>query len=349
LWGSRNQVEIYPFFRSLLFRLEPEKAHALTLHLIRLVGDIAPLRTFFSRQFTVQPKQVQAFGLAFRNPVGLAGGYDKDGLGWRGLACLGFGHVEIGTVTPLAQEGNPKPRVFRLVEDQALINRMGFPGRGAEFVTRQLAKSRPPGLIIGVNLGKNMNTPLEEAEKDYLKLMRGFVGLGDYLAINVSSPNTVGLRRLQAREELENLLAALAQERRALLLDQRIQKPIPLLVKIAPDLSSEELDDALKAILDNGIDGIIATNTTLQRHGLVSSLAREMGGLSGAPLFSRSLEMVSQISQRTQGRLPIIGVGGIASASSARAMLDAGATLVQVYSGLIYSGPGLVKQILSGL
>jgi len=342
-------MEVYPFFRSLLFRLEPEKAHALTLHLIRLVGEIAPLRTVLRRQFTVQSKPVLAFGLTFSNLVGLAGGYDKDGLGWKGLACLGFGHVEVGTVTPLAQEGNPKPRVFRLVEDQALINRMGFPGRGVEFVTRQLAKPRPPGFIIGVNLGKNKNTPLEEAEKDYLKLVQELAGLADYLAINVSSPNTVGLRRLQAREELEKLLAALGQERRALRLSQKIQKPIPLLVKLAPDLSSEELDDALRAILDTGMDGIIATNTTLQREGLASSFSREMGGLSGAPLFSQSLEVVSQIFRRTQGRLPIIGVGGIANASSARAMLNAGATLVQVYTGLIYQGPGLVKQILSGL
>lgn len=342
-------MEIYPFFRSILFHLEPEEAHALTLHLIRLVGEIAPLGAVFRRQFTVQSKPVRAFGLTFRNPVGLAGGYDKDGLGWRGLACLGFGHVEVGTVTPLAQEGNPKPRVFRLVEDQALINRMGFPGRGVEFVTRQLAKPRPSGFIIGVNLGKNKNTPLEEVEKDYLKLMQECAGLADYLAINVSSPNTVGLRRLQAREELEKLLAALAQERRALLLYQKIQKPIPLLVKLAPDLSSIELDDALKAILDTGMDGVIATNTTLQRQGLVSSFSREMGGLSGAPLFSRSLEVVSHIFRRTQGRLPIIGAGGITNASSARAMLDAGATLVQVYTGLIYRGPGLVKQILSGL
>jgi dihydroorotate dehydrogenase len=342
-------MEIYPFFRSLLFRLEPEKAHALTLHLIRLVGGFAPLRSVIAWQFAVQSKPLQAFGLTFSNPVGLAGGYDKDGLGWRGLACLGFGHVEVGTVTPLAQEGNPKPRIFRLAEDQALINRMGFPGRGAEFVTRQLAKPRPPGFIIGVNLGKNKNTPLEEAEGDYLKLLQQFAGLGDYLAINVSSPNTVGLRRLQAREALERLLAVLDQERRDLLSSHKVQKPIPLLVKLAPELSSEELDDALAAILENGMDGVIATNTTLQRQGLYSSLAREAGGLSGAPLFAQSLAVVSEISRRTQGRLPIIGVGGIASVPSARAMLDAGAALVQVYTGLIYQGPGLVKQILSGL
>jgi dihydroorotate dehydrogenase len=342
-------METYPFFRSLLFRLEPEKAHALTLRLIQLAGSTAPLRAVIARQFTVQSKPLQAFGLTFNNPVGLAGGYDKDGLGWRGLACLGFGHVEVGTVTPLAQGGNPKPRVFRLVEDQALINRMGFPGRGAEFVARQLVKPRPPGFILGVNLGKNKDTPLEEAEKDYLKLMQQFAGLGDYLAINVSSPNTVGLRRLQARDALESLLAALMKERSKLLMSQKTRKPIPLLVKLAPDLSSEELDDALGAILDHRMDGVIATNTTIQRRGLNSTLVTEAGGLSGAPLFTQSLAVVSEISRRIQGRLPIIGVGGIASATGARAMLDAGAALVQVYTGLIYQGPGLVKQILSGL
>jgi dihydroorotate dehydrogenase len=342
-------MEIYPFFRSLLFRLEPEQAHLLTLYLIRLVGGISPLRAVVRQQFKTGSAPIQAFGLTFNNPVGLAGGYDKDGLGWRGLACLGFGHVEVGTVTLLPQAGNSKPRVFRLVEDQALINRMGFPGQGAEYVIRQLAKPRPPGFIIGVNLGKNKDTPLEEAYKDYIKLMHKFASLGDYLAINISSPNMVGLRRLQAREALEKLLAALTQERRALLSKEVIYRPIPVLVKLAPDLSSEELDDALGVILDNKMDGVIATNTTTQRQGLSSSLKEEMGGLSGVPLFKRSLEMVSEIFQRTQGRLPIIGVGGITNAANAQAMLDAGATLVQIYTGLIYQGPDLVKKILSGL
>lgn len=340
---------MYPFFRKLLFRLDPEKAHGLTIHLIRLVGSVAPLRAAIQQRFAAPSKPVEAFGLTFANPVGLAGGYDKDGLGYRGLACLGFGHVEIGTVTLKAQAGNPKPRIFRLVEDQAIINRMGFPGRGAEFVARQLRKPRPPGFVIGVNLGKNKDTPLEEAAGDYIKLMQLFAGLGDYLAINVSSPNTIGLRRLQARHELDQLLSALAQERRLLLQERSYSEPLPLLVKLAPDLSSEELEDCLGVILEHGMDGVIATNTTLQRQGLTSPFYHEMGGLSGVPLFRRSLEVVEQISRRTQGRLPIIGAGGIANASDARAMLDAGATLVQLYTGLIYQGPGLVKEIISGL
>ena len=339
----------YPFFRSLLFRLDPERAHGLTLNMIRLAGALPPLREILRRWFSAPSNPVQAFGLTFANPVGLAGGYDKDGLGWRGLACLGFGHVEVGTVTPLPQPGNPKPRIFRLVEDQALINRMGFPGRGAEFVARQLRRPHPAGFVLGVNLGKNKDTPLEEAANDYLNLVGMFSDVGDYLAINISSPNTVGLRRLQASQELEKLLSVLAQERRMLMAKRNFQKPLPLLVKLAPNLSSEELDDALQAILDYGMDGVIATNTTLQREGLRSPHSKETGGLSGAPLFERSLEVVQQIYQRTQGRLPIIGVGGILNAVRARQMLDAGATLVQVYTGLIYQGPGLVRQILTGL
>ena len=339
----------YPFFRSLLFRLDPERAHGLTLNMIRLAGALPPLREILRRWFSAPALPVQAFGLTFANPVGLAGGYDKDGLGWRGLACLGFGHVEVGTVTPLPQPGNPKPRIFRLVEDQALINRMGFPGRGAEFVARQLRRPRPAGFVLGVNLGKNKDTPLEEAANDYLKLVRMFSDVGDYLAINVSSPNTPGLRRLQASQELEKLLSVLAQERRELLERRSHLKPLPLLIKLAPDLSSEELDDVLRAILDYRMDGVIATNTTLQREGLRSPHSKETGGLSGAPLFERSREVVQQIYQRTQGRLPIIGAGGILNAVRARQMLDAGATLVQVYTGLIYQGPGLVWQILTGL
>ncbi len=330
----------------MLFRLDPEQAHGLTLNLVRLVGAIPPLRAGVRRWFAAPARPVQAFGLTFRNPVGLAGGYDKDGLGWRGLACLGFGHIEIGTVTPLPQPGNPKPRLFRLVEDEALINRMGFPGGGADFVARQLQKPRSAGIVLGVNIGKNKDTPLEEAANDYLYLLRRFASLADYLAVNVSSPNTVGLRRLQGRQQLEALLSSLAQERKIILAKQLLPKPLPLLVKLAPDLSSEELDDALQAILFHKMDGVIATNTTLRREGLKSLGRDETGGLSGSPLFVQSLEMVRQIHQRTQGKLPIIAVGGIMNAQNARLMFEAGATLVQVYTGLVYRGPGLVKEIV---
>jgi dihydroorotate dehydrogenase len=297
--------------------------------------------------FAVSDKPVQVFGLRFANPIGLAAGYDKDGLGWRGLACLGFGHIELGTVTLRPQPGNPRPRIFRLPEAGGVINRMGFPGRGAEFVVRQLQGRRPAGLVLGVNMGKNKDTPLEEAAQDYLSLARLFAPLADYLVVNVSSPNTVGLRRLQARDLLEALLEALAQERQAQV--QRLGRPVPVLVKLAPDLEDAELDDALAAIQSSAMDGVIATNTTVRREGLRSPLAGESGGLSGAPLHARSLTMVRQIVERTQGRLPVIGVGGVMGAAEARAMLEAGAALVQVYTGLIYAGPGLVKRILNEL
>jgi dihydroorotate dehydrogenase len=317
------------------------------------------VRVFIQAWFHTPQKPVQAFGLTFPNPVGLAAGYDKDGLGWRGLACLGFGHIEVGTVTPKPQPGNPRPRLFRLVEERAIINRMGFPGRGASVVAQQLrsyvpqtaqrttCNVRPATCVIGVNLGKNKDTPLEEAATDYLALMETFAPLADYLAVNISSPNTVGLRQLQARQALQALLSVLAARRQEVV--PSLGRPLPLLVKLAPDLTDAELDDALDVILATGMDGVIATNTTLARNGVRSPLAQEAGGLSGAPLHGMSTEMIRKISQRTHGRLPIIGVGGVASATDAQEKIDAGATLVQLYTGLIYEGPGLVKRIVREL
>jgi dihydroorotate dehydrogenase len=337
----------YPFFRSLLFHLDPEKAHALTLGLLRLAGALPPLQAFLRHGFSAPQIPIQAFGLNFSNPIGLAAGYDKDGLGWRGLACLGFGHIEVGTITPRPQPGNPRPRLFRLPEQRALINRMGFPGRGAQFVARRLGGARPPGLVLGANLGKNKDTPLENAIDDYLFSMEIFAPLADYLAINVSSPNTVGLRRLQARQALEDLLGPLMRLRQAQ--RSRLGRPLPVLVKLAPDLTAAELDDALGVILGAGVDGVIAANTTLSRPGISLPLAAQAGGLSGAPLGEMCLEMIRRIHAWTGGRLPIIGVGGVMSPSDARARLDAGATLVQVYTGLVYAGPGLVQSILCDL
>ncbi|RPI32020.1 MAG: quinone-dependent dihydroorotate dehydrogenase [Chloroflexota bacterium] len=338
---------MYTFLRALLFRLQPEQAHGFTLGLVRVAGSIPPVRALLMGIFSGPPAPVSAFGLQFANPVGLAAGYDKDGLGWRGLACLGFGHIEIGTVTPRPQPGNPSPRLFRLPDEKALINRMGFPGKGSAFVARQLQGSPPSGLILGANLGKNKDTPLEEAARDYLELFDAFAPLADYLAINVSSPNTVGLRRLQARDALESLLDAVAARRQSSA--ARLSRRVPVLVKLAPDLNDDELDDALDAIQSTGMDGVIATNTTLNREGIRSMHAAEAGGLSGKPLFERSLDMVCKIERRTNGALPVVGVGGISSAADACRMLDAGATLVQLYTGLIYEGPGLVRQILRGL
>jgi dihydroorotate dehydrogenase len=397
---------MWSFFRPLFFKLDPETAHLLTLQLIRL-GAYQPFNLLLRAIYTVPGKPVEAFGLHFPNPVGLAAGYDKDGLAWRGLATLGFGHIELGTVTPRPQPGNPKPRVFRLVEDRAVINRMGFPGLGADYVARRLRGSPgssilsriscgtgcgSPGsstwrgspsssvvvpvpgyhpeslagrgtgrhrtlsrcsvgndrrVIVGVNLGKNKDTPLENAASDYITLMRQFIPLADYLAINVSSPNTVGLRQLQDREMLEGLLGAIAMERANISATRGGHAPI--LVKLAPDLTDEELDDALEVILRTGMDGVIATNTTLERTGLRSNRREETGGLSGEPLRVRSETVLRAVVKKLDGRLPVISVGGIMRPEDARARLDAGAALVQVYTGLVYAGPGLVKQIVQEL
>jgi dihydroorotate dehydrogenase len=316
---------------------------------------LPPVGAFLRAWFAAPQRPVEAFGLTFPNPIGLAAGYDKDGLGWRGLACLGFGHIEIGTVTPRPQSGNPKPRLFRLVEERAVINRMGFPGRGAAFVARQISsfhsnvlrRHHPSSFVLGVNIGKNKDTPLEDAARDYVSLVQTFSPLADYLAINVSSPNTEGLRRLQTRDALQALLSALADSRHEQV--ECLGRWVPLLVKLAPDLTNAELDDALDAILATGMDGVIATNTTVGRDGVRSPLARETGGLSGTPLRQRSTAVVHQIYQRTQGKLPIVGVGGVAGTADVLEKFDAGAILVQVYTGLIYEGPGMVKRILKGL
>jgi dihydroorotate dehydrogenase len=336
-------VKLYPLFRYLLFKLDPELAHSFTLSLMQMVGRVRPLNTIVRWTYSAPKLPVEAFGLRFRNPIGLAAGYDKDGLAWRGLACLGFGHIEVGTVTPIPQPGNPRPRLFRLPEERALINRLGFPGKGAEFVLRQLSNPKPAGLVLGVNIGKNIDTPLESAIEDYLALLDTFSPKVDYLAVNVSSPNTVGLRQLQERQQLDRLLKQLSSKR------AEAARKVPILIKLAPDLSDAQLDDALQVIMANQMDGVIATNTTIGREGISNPLAQEQGGLSGKPLREKSLLMVRKIYQRTQGKLPIIGVGGITQAADAEKMLDNGAVLVQIYTGLLYEGPGLVKKILCEL
>jgi len=337
---------MYPVLRRLLFQLDPETAHRLTLSLLRS-GSLPPIHALlFLLHFTTE-KPVGAFGLHFKNPVGLAAGYDKDAVAVRGLSALGFGHIEVGTVTPLPQPGNPKPRLFRLVEDQAIINRLGFPGKGAVVMAKRLAKLKRSDEILGVNLGKNKNTPNEEAVFDYLALLQIFASLADYLTINVSSPNTVGLRRLQGREALEGLLSELHQQRRH---EQKtLQKHLPLLVKLAPDLSDQELEDALDVILATHMDGVIVTNTTLSRVGVRSPLGVESGGLSGSPLTALSDAMLSRVVKHVDGKIPIVGVGGIMTPEDARRKLDLGATLVQVYTGLVYAGPGLVRRMVKSL
>lgn len=359
---------MYNFFRPLLFRLKPETAHHLTLQLIRLAGNIPFSNWLLTQLYKPRPKPVQAFGLTFKNPVGLAAGYDKDAVAIKGLATLGFSHVEVGTVTPKPQRGNPRPRVFRLPEDKAVINRLGFPSRGSEFMQRQLnpylresllekyfgfvpfSKRITPrmiskgNLILGINLGRNKDTPNEEAVLDYLELLQNFAPYADYLAINISSPNTVGLRQLQGRAALEGLLTQLDLQRK--LEEKKLEKRIPLLVKLAPDLSMTELDDALDVILNTHMEGVIVTNTTLARDGLGSMHRGESGGLSGSPLRLRSESVLRQTVARLNGKIPVVSVGGIMNPEDAKRRLDSGATLIQIYTGLIYQGPGLVKKIL---
>lgn len=352
---------MYPLLRPLLFRLNPERAHALTLFALRLAGTVPLLNWTLRKMYATPEKPVDAFGLRFKNPVGLAAGYDKDGVAVAGLAALGFGHVEVGTVTPLAQDGNPKPRVFRLLEDEAVINRMGFPGRGADFVRRRIKPvdninliqrllgvmpNRQP-TILGVNLGKNKSTPNEEAVLDYIALIQDFAPFADYLTINISSPNTVGLRQLQGRDALEGLLGQVHVQR--MMEQEKLQKRVPVLVKLAPDLTEAELDDAIDVILRTKMDGIIVTNTTLARDGLKSIHQREAGGLSGKPLTVKSEAVLRQTVKRVSGKIPIVSAGGIMNPDDAKRRLDDGAALVQVYTGLIYRGPALVQDIVTAL
>ncbi len=364
---------MYSWFRPLLFRVDPERAHRLTLVALSLAGGFTPARWIMYALFDGPQRPLRAFGLGFKNPVGLAAGYDKDGIAVRGLAALGFGHIEVGTVTPLAQPGNPKPRLFRLIEDEAVINRLGFPSRGSAFVARRLSPgpmgnwmtdvvgltSRntainnkhslrlTSGSVIGVNLGRNRNTPNDQAVLDYLDLLQNFAPHADYLTINVSSPNTTGLRDLQGRKALEALLTQLHAQRK--FEQERIKRRLPLLVKLAPDLSPAELDDALDVILSTHMDGVVISNTTVSRDGVRSGLGSESGGLSGGPLRQRSEEMLKMALKRLDGQLPVVSAGGILTADDAKRRLDLGATLVQIYTGLIYRGPGFVKQILKAI
>jgi len=346
---SQNPSIMYKFFRPLLFRLDPEVAHQLTLQLLRTAGFIPPMVWLLQRMYAVPSEPVRAFGLTFKNQVGLAAGYDKDGVAIRGLSALGFGHLEVGTVTLQPQPGNPQPRVFRLVEDQAVINRMGFPGEGSAYMTENLKNLnkgyfKRPNTMIGVNLGRNKDTPNEEAVLDYLALLQIFAPHADYLAINISSPNTVGLRQLQGRAALEGLLKQLDVQRR--MEQTALDKRLPLLVKLAPDLTESELDEAVDVSFSNHIDGLIVTNTSLARQGLRSRHREETGGLSGSPLRVRSEAVLSQVVKRVYGKIPVVSVGGIMSPEDARRRFDLGATLVQLYTGLVYQGPGLVKKIL---
>jgi dihydroorotate dehydrogenase len=338
---------IFPVLR----QFDPETIHERTITALRL-AQRTPAGRLILRHIAgdIPIRPVQVGQLVFPNVLGVAAGFDKDARVFDGLAALGFGHVEIGTLTPRAQVGNPRPRVFRLPADQALINRMGFPNEGVVAAVSRLrnqnAKERH--YVLGISLGKQKETPLEEAVADYRLVMQVTLPYADYLAINISSPNTPGLRELQGGRYLENLLSILVSENKHLAKAAGIRPP-PLWVKVAPDLSWGELDEILATVAAIGIDGIIAANTTLARHGLKDPNQGEAGGLSGRPLRERSTTIIQHIHRQSGGRIPVIGVGGVASADDIREKLDAGAVVVQLYTGLIYGGPGLPGRLLREL
>ncbi|MBG6061276.1 dihydroorotate dehydrogenase [Flavobacterium sp. CG_9.1] len=325
--------------RPILFSFDPEKVHYFTFSLIRFVSKIPGFPALFKSLYEVKDSRLETevFGLKFKNPVGLAAGFDKDAKLYKELSNFGFGFIEIGTLTPKGQEGNPKKRLFRLREDNAIINRMGFNNGGVHEAVALLKKNK--GVLIGGNIGKNKLTPNEEATSDYEICFEALYDYVDYFVVNVSSPNTPNLRALQDKEPLTQLLQTLQNKNLA----KPKQKPI--LLKIAPDLTDEQLLDIIDIVNETKIAGVIATNTTISREGLQSENKVEMGGLSGKPLAKRSTEVIRFLSQKSSRSFPIIGVGGIHSAADALEKLDAGASLVQLYTGFIYEGPALVKAI----
>jgi dihydroorotate dehydrogenase len=330
------------FLKPLFFLFTPERAHKLTLKLFRFALKIPGLSAVLRNNYTFQHKNLerQVMGLTFPNPVGLAAGFDKDGKYINLLPHMGFGFIEIGTVTPKPQAGNPQPRLFRLPADRALINRMGFNNEGIDALVDRLQKRQVSRVVIGGNIGKNKVTPNEEAQNDYEICFKALFPLVDYFVVNVSSPNTPGLRELQEKEPLTKLLNTLQN------LNNANPSPKPILLKIAPDLNQEQLDDILEIVKSTGINGIIATNTTISREGLQTPTASiGAGGLSGDPLREHSTEIISYLRKNGHKDMVIIGVGGISSPESALEKLDAGADLIQVYSGMVYEGPTLMKQI----
>jgi dihydroorotate dehydrogenase len=337
--------------RPLLFRLPPETAHELALHSLsfspKLIG-----RLFARHESSSSALAIERFGLQFKNPIGLAAGFDKDGVALNPLAALGFGFIEAGTVTLHPQPGNPRPRLFRLAADQALINRAGFNNQGAAAFVKRVVRARPQ-CVLGVSIGKSKITPLEEATADYLASFELVYNVADYVAINVSSPNTPQLRQLQQSEQLSSLLQALQNRNRELQQKTQRARPVPLLVKLSPDLTTNELEQIVDVLTRLQIDGIIATNTTVTRDNLRTERSRVAacgeGGLSGAPLRSRSTQMIANLYRLTAGRIPLIGVGGIFTAENAWEKIAAGASLVQLYTGFIYQGPGIAHEINRGL
>ena len=339
-----NLADMYKaLIRPILFRFDPEKVHYFTFSLIRTISKIPGFKSLFKSRYLVEDKTLERelFGLTFKNPVGLAAGFDKDAKLYNELSNFGFGFIEIGTLTPKPQEGNPKKRLFRLKEDAAIINRMGFNNGGVEAAVARLKKNS--GVLIGGNIGKNKVTPNENAVDDYKICFNALFDYVDYFVVNVSSPNTPNLRALQDKGPLTQLLKALQ------VLNFQKPKSKPILLKIAPDLTDEQLMDIIDIVRETKIDGVIATNTTISRTGLKSSNKSETGGLSGKPLTRRSTEVIRFLAKESNKAFPIIGVGGINSPEDALEKIEAGADLVQLYTGFIYQGPKLVKGINKAL
>lgn len=335
---------MYGIIRSILFLFDPEKVHYFTTTTLHLLLKLPGVKWVFKKQFILEDKKLErtVFGIHFKNPVGLAAGFDKNGKMFNDMAYCGFGLIEIGTITPKAQSGNEKPRLFRLKKDEAIINRMGFNNDGVEEAVANL-KKRKTSVIIGGNIGKNKVTANEDATSDYLTAFNFLHAYVDYFVVNVSSPNTPNLRELQEKEPLMHLLQTLKDENET----KAIQKPI--LLKIAPDLTDSQLDDIIEIVQTVKIDGVIATNTTISRDDLITDKAIVdkigAGGVSGKPARKRSTEVIRYLAEKSNKSFPIIGVGGIHSAEDALEKLDAGADLIQVYTGFIYEGPSLVKRI----
>ncbi|GAC1496178.1 MAG: quinone-dependent dihydroorotate dehydrogenase [Steroidobacteraceae bacterium] len=338
---SRSAAAIGRASLPLLRNLDPELAHDLALEGLRWLRPLWPARDYPARM------SVRCLGLEFAHPLGLAAGFDKNGDHLDALGALGFSHVELGTVTPRPQPGNPKPRLFRIAAAGALINRMGFNNKGVDHLAAQVARSRYRG-VRGVSIGKNVDTPLEHAEHDYVMCLRKVYSFADYVAVNLSSPNTARLRELQGGEGLERVLGALFEERR--LLQGRFGKRVPLLVKIAPDLTEEQIAALARDLRVLDVEGVIATNTSTGRSAVADApAAAEPGGLSGAPLHPESVRVIAQLRAELGEHFPIVGVGGIVSAEHARATLHAGANLIQVYTGFTYQGAALLEEILDAL
>ncbi len=336
---------MYPLAKPVLFQLDAETAHHVSMVTLRMTNDCGLLPIFSS---TIPQNPVECMGLTFPNPIGLAAGLDKEGNTIDALGHLGFGFIEIGTLTPKPQDGNPKPRLFRLKPQEAIINRMGFNNPGILEGIENVKKSKTYKGIVGVNIGKNKITPNEEATSDYLICLRESYSVADYIVVNLSSPNTPGLRDLQAADSTAELLETLKKEQE--ILSQRYGKHVPITFKVAPDLDPQHITDLAKVFNDGGIDGIIVSNTTISREAVLENpLHAEAGGLSGKPLTEKSTAVLSQFYSELNREIPIIGVGGIMTAEDALAKLNAGAKLIQLYTGFIYKGPRLIKDIANAL